>query len=81
MAARSASALERWVLGVYGSVMREEWVEIFKCVMSMRNGLVVDDGQIGDVKQEGEDELRKKRRKKKKKAWPVRDLGSGGSTI
>ena len=25
---------ERWVLGVCGSVMREEgWVEIFKCVM------------------------------------------------
>ena len=26
---------ERWILGVCGSVMREGWVEIFKCVMSM----------------------------------------------
>ena len=24
---------KRWVLGVRGSVMREGWVEIFKCVM------------------------------------------------
>ena len=34
---------ERWVLGVYGSVMREGLAEIFKCVMSVRSGLVVDD--------------------------------------
>ena len=49
--------------------------------MSVRSGLVVDDNQISNVEQEGEDELRKKRGKKKKKAWPVRDLGSGGGTI
>ena len=34
---------ERWVLGVFGSVMREGLAEIFKCVMSVRSGLVVDD--------------------------------------
>ena len=28
------------------------------------SGLVVDDGQINDVKQEGEEELRKKREKR-----------------
>ena len=81
MAARSASALERWVLGVYGSVMREGWVENFKCVMSVRSGLVVSDSQVSNVEQEGEDKLGKKRGKKKKKAWPVRDLGGGGGTI
>ena len=65
--ARSASALERWVLGVYGLVMREGWVENFKCVMAVRSGLVVNDSQVSNVEQEGEDELRKKRGKKKKK--------------
>ena len=40
---------ERWVLGVCGLVMREGWAEIFNCVMSMRSGLVISDGQIGNV--------------------------------
>ena len=78
--ARSASVLEMRVLGVCGLVMREGWFEIFKCVMSVRSGLVVDDSQISDVEQEGEDELRKKSGKKKK-AWHVRELGGGGGTI
>ena len=47
--------------------MTERWVEIFKCVMFVRNRPVVDDSQIGDVKQEGEEELRKKREREKKK--------------
>ena len=60
--------LERWVLGVCGSVMRKGWVEIFKCVMSVRSRLVVGDGQIDDVEQEGEEALRKKREREKKKS-------------
>ena len=46
--------------------MKEGGAEIFKCVMSVRSGLVVDDGQIGDVEQEGEEELRKKKEREKK---------------
>ena len=44
--------------------MRVGWAEIFKCVMFVRSGLVIGDGQIGDVEQEGEEELRKKKKKK-----------------
>ena len=29
--------------------MREGWAEIFKCVMSLRSGLVVGDGQINEL--------------------------------
>ena len=39
------------------------------------SGLVVNGGQIGDVEQEGEEELRKKR-EKKRKAMGQCDLGS-----
>ena len=43
--------------------------------MFVRSGLVVGDGQIGDIEQEGEEALRKKRererKKKKKLSWHV----------
>ena len=77
VAAGSANALERWVLVVCGSVMNEACAKIFKCVMSVRSGLVLGDGQ-----QEGEEELRKKRERERikiKKAWPTRDLGYGAA--
>ena len=66
--------------------MREGWAGIFKCVMPVRSGLVVNDGQIGDGQQKGEEALRKKREKKKfgrRVIWAVgrRDLSSGGGTI
>ena len=59
--------LERWVLGVCGSVMREGWAEIFKWVMSVRSRLVFGDSQIDDVEQEGEEALRKKRERDREK--------------
>ena len=57
--------------------MREGWAGIFKCVMPVRSGLVVNDGQIGDGQQKGEEALRKKR--EKKKVWPACDLGGGAA--
>ena len=57
--------------------MREGWAGIFKCVMPVRSGLVVDDGQIGDGQQKGEEVLRKKR--EKKKVWLPCDLGGGAA--
>ena len=57
--------------------MREGWAGIFKCVMPVRSGLVVNDGQIGNGQQKGEEALRKKR--EKKKVWPACDLGGGAA--